>query len=665
MLATNLTDEGQEWHPMRIKFGFGDMSGVAPPKAEQIRTSIVPKVVSFWETALRVQRKAGPILATPKCGVFIRGHCVSVMPRQTCGTSNLASSMLEAVDVYTCPPSAPCTIDRRTPSGSGVSDADFVLLVTAKDSEMCRGVALAHAGPCERNADGRPTIGFVNICPLFFANKQPAQLSTMIHEVAHTLGFTADWSRWKSAPVRTVPSKRYVCRHTGVNGAVQASFSQVPRPFHQWYSAHLPAGFVESISVRGFGNGVTCRCPVDPSRRYSNEDLNDCLNNVANCAFAAVSPAVKSAARDYFGCDTIQGREFENSGSPRCNIVDPHWKTRFVHNELMTPTSTSTQAFISPMTFAFLQDSGWYQVDYSRTTRLVEGAFWGFKEGCGFVHGRCPTNTGSALVRPPKVCANGLHRACSADALGVAECQAGQPPSNVPRHQWLPSPFSGTNSLFDYCPVFIPFISDLCTNEKRYGSDAGPSSRCVLEGTVLSPVRAEIPQPVCRHVSCINGGSEYEIWSQGERVGGETCKAAGQRIRYATHQGWQVRELVCSDPRIVCAGFNYPHIPKSYLNRVPSGPAVPAGIESPPIVPHQDAPVRFNSIPPAAWHPCRMTLPLVPVYRYFPACRQFHAPYYPPPTPPHVHRVHWTPVIPRYSITDQASIEGRYFQYSR
>jgi hypothetical protein len=50
---------------------------------------------------------------------------------------------------------------------------------------------------------------------------------------------------------------------------------------------------------------------------------------------------------------------------------------------------SSSILHISPLTFAFFEDSGWYKMDYSYATTLVEGAFWGYKAGCDFVQNKC------------------------------------------------------------------------------------------------------------------------------------------------------------------------------------------------------------------------------------------------------------------------------------
>jgi hypothetical protein len=81
---------------------------------------------------------------------------------------------------------------------------------------------------------------------------------------------------------------------------------------------------------------------------------------------------------------------------------ESHFEARLIADELMISTAVSFTQRISPMTLAVFEDSGWYQVDYSKaglvndapfvnidTTKtgylpFVEGVDSGFKKGCGY-----------------------------------------------------------------------------------------------------------------------------------------------------------------------------------------------------------------------------------------------------------------------------------------
>ena len=99
--------------------------------------------------------------------------------------------------------------------------------------------------------------------------------------------------------------------------------------------------------------------------------------------------------------------ELENHGNSgyngnNCKMRESHFEARLIADELMISTAVSFTQRISPMTLAVFEDSGWYQVDYSKaglvndapfvnidTTKpgylpFVEGIDSGFKKGCGY-----------------------------------------------------------------------------------------------------------------------------------------------------------------------------------------------------------------------------------------------------------------------------------------
>ncbi len=73
------------------------------------------------------------------------------------------------------------------------------------------------------------------------------------------------------------------------------------------------------------------------------------------------TPNVLKAAREHFGCENITGVEIENEGSGGL-----HWEKTFFHNEMMTSVFDKNWA-LSKITLAFLQDTGWYQVNTTNT----------------------------------------------------------------------------------------------------------------------------------------------------------------------------------------------------------------------------------------------------------------------------------------------------------
>ncbi|KAL5460017.1 hypothetical protein EMCRGX_G033427 [Ephydatia muelleri] len=87
-------------------------------------------------------------------------------------------------------------------------------------------------------------------------------------------------------------------------------------------------------------------------------------------------------ARIHFNCPTLPGLELENGGGSGSELS--HWEARLLGNELMTG-SRANSARLSAITLALLQDTGWYQVDFSKAEPLQ----WGKNAGCQFLLGSC------------------------------------------------------------------------------------------------------------------------------------------------------------------------------------------------------------------------------------------------------------------------------------
>eukprot|EP00854_Cymbomonas_tetramitiformis_P003386 gene3386-4262_t len=84
--------------------------------------------------------------------------------------------------------------------------------------------------------------------------------------------------------------------------------------------------------------------------------------NPATCVYHLVTPAVRDAARRHFGCDDLAGAELENQPTSAGRLLGSHWEMRLFNGEVMNPAFFVTP-FISEVTLAFFEDSGWYQCD--------------------------------------------------------------------------------------------------------------------------------------------------------------------------------------------------------------------------------------------------------------------------------------------------------------
>ena len=578
------------WEPIRIKTHFTTLTSITPDQAEMLQCEVLPRAEAFWERAMRVRRVDSPLLIQRECWLHMYGICISSEPRRYCGDTPIPEVFLGALNVYNVSSDGTVVLRESYPEGPGEADTDFVLFLGT--SNACN-VTLAFALPCVPDECGRPRMGSITLCSGFFDQAIDQQIATLIHEMTHTFGFISNsFDQWRmpdgSPRVENPDTLYYACSEESDGKVIaewrnqsQSSSSSSAFPWTNFYT--FQTGVVASIATRGLGGGSTCRCPTDPTKTYTDADLTDCLNNPGNCAFAIVTPKVRDAARAYFGCSTLEGMELENQRAPSCEIIDSHWKARLVSGEYMTANIDPNHNFVSPMSFALLEDTGWYQMDYSMTTNLVPGAMLGYLDGCAFVQQKCVSDETGAVQRPlmskDAFCAGSLipgQYRCSADAKGFARCpgdHGGPDASPLSQYQYRGGVI-GNEGRFDMCPALKAVKGYSCDDESRMkiGQATGPSARCFAERISMSAFRSPTKpfKPACRTVKCVSSGTAYEIIVSGNTVG--VCYRGGQMLRYHSSMGILAAELECESPQLICARFRYAHLPStSVLHYVPDG----------------------------------------------------------------------------------------------
>ena len=112
-------------------------------------------------------------------------------------------------------------------------------------------------------------------------------------------------------------------------------------------------------------------------------------------------------SRVFFDCDTLQGAELENQPTSPCSPIGSHWEARLFKDAHMAAFSTHTP-FLTPITLALFEDSGWYKANYSMSTALQPGVHWGFRQGCDFALNDCisPKSSPVSIGSPPHFCAD-------------------------------------------------------------------------------------------------------------------------------------------------------------------------------------------------------------------------------------------------------------------
>ena len=131
----------------------------------------------------------------------------------------------------------------------------------------------------------------------------------------------------------------------------------------------------------------------------------------------------------------------------------------------MTADGTSNPVF-SVLTMAFLEDTGWYEVDYEYAERFL----WGWEEGCDFLYDDCYDSDGEANF--PQFCVppddiNDVDFGCSEDYIATGYCYTinGAIDAEVwDYHNGLVS----SDYYADNCHVYWYNTENICTNTDNY-----------------------------------------------------------------------------------------------------------------------------------------------------------------------------------------------------
>ena len=329
---------------------------------------MVPNGVGFWEEVLKVRRNEGIIRlnrrcknnqyflfdnadGTPNTTQFCKETCVQTK----CGEFTVPNDHLEACHVcdsdgYQC--------KRRSRPGPGITNHDFVLYVTAVGTSQCgsaiggQASTVAYAAHCQQELDfDRPVAGHMNICPKSIVNgtKEIAGLtSTVKHELLHALGFSMSlYAFFRDENGRPLTER-------GPDGKP---------PINQ------------RLQVRQWSNKVI--------RQMVRNDWKVRTGRTRRTVHLLVTPRVTEEVRRYFNCSDLEGAELEDQGGDGTQLT--HWEKRIFQNEAMTGTVHTNDPLYSRLTFALMEDTGWYLPDYSKADPLT----WGRNQGCDFARKSC------------------------------------------------------------------------------------------------------------------------------------------------------------------------------------------------------------------------------------------------------------------------------------
>ncbi|XP_073966787.1 leishmanolysin-like peptidase, invadolysin isoform X3 [Choristoneura fumiferana] len=550
--------------PLRISVVYDhSVYRLEPEKFDMINNTILPEAVKFWEQALKVRKTGGPIRLNRKCPtrqVFVRGgraHCIDSCAAETmCGEVRVPENHLNPC--YVCNstgqncralPRRRVTIEDEDATeltenalseggeetvfeeddSIGVENSDFVLYVSAVETERCsRGLTVAYASHCQQeSALDRPVAGHANFCPGELSTKYrdlPSLLSTVQHEMLHALGFSVSlFAFYRDDNGEPLMERRPDTGNPPLDEELQ---------IHKWSDRVVRNITRKKWMIRG--------------------------GYVERTFHMIVTPRVVKEVRDHFNCSTLEGAELEDQGGDGTALT--HWEKRLFENEAMTGTHTQNSVF-SRLTFALMEDTGWYRAEYSRAAPLA----WGRGLGCGFATTSCKQwlntqrlsetkdNTTSERKNPAPYCerikGNPLRTQCSTKRTAVVLCNLVRHDNILPRayqhFDTLPNVppgqeahYGGSVSLADYCPYLQEFTW-------RHKSVLIRGSRCEYdENTPKTDVNFAL-ENYGAHSKCFDHSDR--VWEQ------KSCR----QIREWQHWGSGCYKYKCESGRLHIVVGNY------------------------------------------------------------------------------------------------------------
>ncbi|CAG9120033.1 unnamed protein product [Plutella xylostella] len=196
-----------------------------------------------------------------------------------------------------------------------------------------------------------PVAGHANFCPGELSTKYrdlPSVLATVKHEILHALGFSMSlFAFYRDENGEPLTERRPDTGNPPLDEELQ---------IHKWSDRVVKNITRNKWMIRG---------------GYVERSFN-----------MVVTPRVVREVRQHFNCSELEGAELEDQGGDGTALT--HWEKRLFENEAMTGTHTQNSVF-SRLTFALMEDTGWYRADYSHATPL----HWGENLGCQFAMASC------------------------------------------------------------------------------------------------------------------------------------------------------------------------------------------------------------------------------------------------------------------------------------
>ena len=249
----------------------------------------------------------------------------------------------------------------------------------------------------------------------------------------------------------------------------------------------------EIFHILAFDVALYDKFPIGASRTYVKESVST-LSGTYDDVYLIRLPGLLEYAQKHFKCPTIRGIYMENEGGQ--GSAGSHFERRWVGNELMTSES-SGRMVMSKFTLHFLNDVGWYKINFA----FAEENPWGRNAGCEFFQPSCDAK------QVPNFCTTPSRTGCSVDRMSKTQC--------------VKSRFT------DKCFLSLPLDTYDCTNNYIFAKTAA-FERPAVNSRCLDMTEDSIPSTGCYPVTC-ETANQLRITIDDQNF---YCAAPGQKISY-------------------------------------------------------------------------------------------------------------------------------------
>ena len=293
------------------------------------------------------------------------------------------------------------------------------------------------------------------------------------------------------------------------------------------------------------------------------------------------STKVLEVDKKYFNCNTLKGVESENIDE---GGFGSHWEERILLGDIMNGVFYPEEQVISEFTLAFLEDTGFYNVNYF-TGGLMQ---YGKNKGCDFLTSKCINNSNTNFKNEFFVNISYVHKyfdpGCSSGRQSRAYHSIYLYESIPQQYNYYLNNTWGGRASVNYCPVSEEYSEESkdiyyvghCSKKGKgeYGSmipyyesndsiiyyksgelnltgeKHSNNSFCVLSSLISEKMQAEKNYSKTLHAVC------YEIYCSNKSLTIKinkdyiVCPRGGGKIKVIEYNGY----LLCPDYYLICSG---------------------------------------------------------------------------------------------------------------